>query len=278
MNNARQKALLAMTECAIMVALSTVLSLIKIIELPNGGSVTVASMLPIVVAVYRHGWAWGTGTALVNAVIQMLLGLNNFSYFTTWQSLLALALLDYIVAFLVFALAAVFKRVIKQQNLAMLLGVTLACVLRYACHVISGATVWAGLSIPDEAALLYSLSYNATYMMPEALILIITTAYIFSVMDFRKKVPTRIASTGIPLKSAYCYIGAGLCALVAIIVDTALVFSKLQDAESAEFMITGIADVNFVAFGIVTGIAVVAVAVLVILAKTFFANRPNKIA
>ena len=150
----------AMTECSIMIALSTVLSLIKLAELPYGGSVTIASMLPIAIAVFRHGGAWGFATALVNAFIQMLLGLNNFSYFTTWQSILALAIFDYVLAFAVFSLSGIFKKAIKNQGVAITLGVLLASILRYACHVISGATVWAGLSIPDEAALLYSFSYN----------------------------------------------------------------------------------------------------------------------
>ena len=65
-----------------MIALSTVLSLIKIIDMPYGGSVTVASMLPIVIAAYRHGAIWGLGTAMVNSAMQLLLGLNNLSYFS----------------------------------------------------------------------------------------------------------------------------------------------------------------------------------------------------
>ena len=104
------KQIRAMTECSIMVALSTVLSLIKLIDMPYGGSVTVASMLPIVIAVYRHGALWGLGTALSNSVIQLLLGLNNLSYFTTWQSVVAIILLDYIVAFGVFAISGIFKK------------------------------------------------------------------------------------------------------------------------------------------------------------------------
>lgn len=278
MNNARQRALLAMTECAIMIALATVLSMIKIIDLPYGGSVTVASMLPIAVAVYRHGWVWGVGTAFVNSTIQLLLGLNTLSYFTTWQSIVAIILLDYIVAYLCFALSAIFKRIIKQQSVAMTLGVALACIIRYTCHVISGATVWAGLSIPNEAALIYSMSYNATYMIPETLILVITTAYIFSVMDFRRKVPTRVAGIKASPRASCCYIGAGLCALAAIITDTALVFSKLQDAESGEFMISGLKDVNLTALFTVSGIALVAVVALIVLAKTIFTDRKNKIA
>ena len=70
-----------MTECSVMIALATVLSFFKLAEMPYGGSITVASMLPIVIAVYRNGGRWGLGTALVASAIQLLLGLKNFSYF-----------------------------------------------------------------------------------------------------------------------------------------------------------------------------------------------------
>ena len=43
-----------LTESSVMVALATVLSLLKLVEMPYGGSVTVASMLPVLIVSYRH--------------------------------------------------------------------------------------------------------------------------------------------------------------------------------------------------------------------------------
>lgn len=259
-----------MTECSIMIALSTVLSLIKLAELPYGGSITIASMLPIVIAVYRHGGVWGFGCALVNAFIQMLLGLNNFSYFTTWQSIIALAIFDYILAFVVFSLSGIFKKCIKNQAISMALGALLACVLRYACHVISGATVWAGLSIPSEAALIYSFSYNATYMLPDTIVLVLCTLYIGSVIDFTRQTPTRIA-TRFDKFEAYLYIGAGLSVLAGLIVIIANVFPTLQDPESGEFIFANIANTNFtlviIALAVAFAIAAALVAVALIRRK-----------
>ena len=77
---------LPLVECAIMIALATVLSMVKLAELPYGGSITIASMLPIAIIAYRRGMGWGLGSAFVYAVIQQLLGLNSLSYVTTWQS------------------------------------------------------------------------------------------------------------------------------------------------------------------------------------------------
>ena len=45
-------------ECAILIAMAFALSFIKIIDMPYGGSVTAASMVPIIVAGYRHGLNW----------------------------------------------------------------------------------------------------------------------------------------------------------------------------------------------------------------------------
>lgn len=262
-----------MTECSIMVALSTVLSLVKIIDMPYGGSVTIASMLPIIIAVYRHGAAWGLGTALVNSSIQLLLGLNNLSYFTTWQSVVAIILLDYIVAFGVFSLAGIFKKVEKRQNYVLLYGAILCCVLRYICHVISGATVWAGLSIPTEAALLYSLSYNATYMLPETIVLAAVTAYLTSVVDFKASIPTRIKSMKMEPKETYSILGAGLLLLATVITDVCLIFPHLQDPDSGEFVFSYIGNTNFVALGIVSAIGIIGALTLILYAK---ASRKTK--
>lgn len=257
----------ALTECSIMIALSTVLSIIKLFEMPYGGSITLASMLPIAVIAHRHNFKYGIGAALVASVIQLLLGLKNFSYFTTPESLIALGVFDYILAFGVFGLVGLMKKWIKSQSLAATVGVMLASVLRYLCHVISGATIWAGLSIPDEAAIAYSLSYNATYMVPETIILVLTAAYLTSSLDFTQKTPKRLRSESVDSFSALCFSGAGLAVLAALITDTILVFSKLQNYDSGEFMIMGLTEVNWLAVGIVTAAALAVAAVLVILAK-----------
>ena len=256
-----------MTECSIMVALSTVLSLVKIIDMPYGGSVTIASMLPIVIAVYRHGAAWGVGAALVNSAIQLLLGLNNLSYFTTWQSVLAIIMLDYIVAFGVFALAGIFRKIEKRQNYALLYGVILCSLLRYACHVISGCTVWAGLSIPTEAAFLYSLSYNATYMLPETIVLASVCAYLTSVVDFKAKTPTRIKTQAMSKGEIYATLGAGLLLVATVIADVCVIFPHMQDPESGEFVFKHLGNANFPLLIVVSAIGIIGAVALIIYAK-----------
>lgn len=221
-----------LVECALMVALGTVLSIFPLVEMPYGGSVTLASMLPCLLIAYRHGTAWGLGTAFVHAVVQQLLGLKNLSYFTTWQSVVAVIVLDYLLAFVVIGLGGMFRKRIAQQNLALASGAVVVCVLRYICHVISGATVWAGLSIPTQAALAYSFSYNATYMIPEAIVLAVTAYYLGSVLDFGRELPTRMPSKqgqGLP---DLLFALALLSAAVGVIVDIVLIGFHLQNPES----------------------------------------------
>ncbi len=235
----------ALSESAVMIALAAVLSLLKIIDLPAGGSVTVASMLPIAVIAYRHGLSWGLLSATVYGMLQQLLGLSALSYVTTWQSVVAVILLDYVIAFAVIGLAGIFRKPIKNQALSLCFGCFAVCILRYVCHVISGATVWAGFSIPSEAAMIYSLSYNATFMLPETIILLVTTAYIAANINFESKMPTRMIRPNIPAKLGWMAPVAGLLAVIATIADTLLIFSKLQNADTGEFDIRGLANVNW---------------------------------
>jgi thiamine transporter len=254
-----------LTEAAIMLALATVLSIVKILELPYGGSVTVACMLPVIIISYRHGVKYGLLVAFVYGVIQQLFGLKTLSYVTTWQSVVAVILLDYIIAFTVIGLGGLFRKV-SSQAYGLLLGTFLVCALRFLCHVISGATVWAGLSIPTNAALIYSIGYNATYMIPETIVTAAAAYYIGSVLDFRGDSITNLKKedrAGIPVLNWV----SGLIVVVAIVFDAVNIFMHLQNAESGEFDATGFANVNWKLIGVVTAVAVVIPVILLIISK-----------
>ena len=68
-----------LAECAIMIALASVLSLIKIPQFfftSLGGSITLFSMLPICVIAIKYGLGWGFGTAFIYSVMQLLFGIT----------------------------------------------------------------------------------------------------------------------------------------------------------------------------------------------------------
>ncbi len=262
-----------MAECAIMIAIATAISVFKLIDMPYGGSVTLAAMLPIAIIAYRHGIGCGMSTALVASALQLLLGLENFSYVTGWKSVVALALFDYVIAYAGFGLGGIFKRIIGNRALALASGATLANLIRYICHVISGATIWAGLPIPDAAALSYSVSYNAVYMIPEIIITVIIATYLGYSIDFTKSVPTRVKSEGLDSVSSWCLLGAGLAAASTLVTDTVLVFSHLQ-LPSGEFSLAGLADVNWLAVGIVTLVGALIISALVL--TVYFRTKRKK--
>ena len=255
-----------LTESAIMIALATVLSFIKLWDFPAGGSITIASMFPIAVIAYRYGAPWGIFTAIVHGIVQQLVSLSTLSYVTTWQSVVAVILLDYIVAFAVIGLAGIFRKKISRPSTALIMGSLLACVLRYLCHVISGATVWAGLSIPNEAALLYSISYNATYMIPETIILLLVALYMGENIDFTKSTITRIKQENLAKGTVWMLPVAGLMTLGALVYDIVAIFGRLQN-EDGVFDLSGIANVNWLVFAIVNAIAASIILTLVIVYK-----------
>ena len=258
-----------LVESAVMLSIATILGLIKLVQLPYGGSVTVASTLPIVIIAYRHGLRWGLLTGLAFGIIKQLLGLDTLSWVTTWQSIIAVIMLDYIVAFAVLGFGGVFRKG-TTQPLGIMLGALLAGFLRFICHVISGATVWAGLSIPTNAALIYSIGYNASYMVPETIVNMIIGYYLGSILDFRKDRVTRYVARKTSALPILKWLG-GLVLASGLIADTVLIFSKLQNAESGSFDITGLTNVNWVLFAIISAVAVVVAAILFILAA-----RPQK--
>ena len=251
-------------EGAMMTALATVLSIFKLIDMPYGGSVTIASALPLIIFAYRNGIGWGLLGGLSHAVIQQLLGLNTLSYVTGWQSVLAVILLDYIVAFTLVGLGGIFRKACKTQSGALLLGALLISVLRYVCHVISGATVWAGLSIPDEAALIYSFGYNATYMLPETVISCAAAYYLGGLVDFSKAIPERMAKKESTANRFPAIALSGAAFILGMIVDVWLIAPCLQDKKTGEFIISGLANADWLSVGIVTAASIIIGAFLLI--------------
>ena len=266
MKNKRNKNLQALTESALMISLAVVLSFLKLISMPYGGSVTLASLLPIAIVSYRHGIKHGIFAATVYAFIQQIMDLSMLSFVTSWQSVVAVIVLDYLLAFSIAGIAGIFRRPIKNQTVALTLGCFLVSLCRYACHVISGATVWAGLSIPTEAALSFSFAYNATYMIPETIVLLATTVYIASTVNFKANRPTRMQNRAMPAKHGWLSPTAGLIGLIAVIADTVIIFQNIQD-EDGNFVIESLLHVNWTLVIAITATALLIVCALLAIGK-----------
>lgn len=168
-----------MVECAILIALSFVLSLFKIFEMPFGGSVTPLSMLPVCLIGFMFGPKWGFGSAFIYSLLQMISS-QVFSWGLTPLVLIVCILADYIVAFTALGITGFFK---GKGNKGIIIGVFLAVFARFVCHYISGCTIWASV---DMNPYLYSLLYNGAYMLPEYIFTMIGTIIICNIPAFKK--------------------------------------------------------------------------------------------
>ena len=160
-----------LVECALMIALGTVLANIKIYGLANGGSVTLFSMVPFILVSFRHGAKWGLFTGFVNSLLQMLLGF----YAPPAPGLLPLVgmiLLDYVLAFTLLGLACVFAKPFKNRLLGVAVGTAIVCLIRFLCSFLSGVLIWGNLNegLPEWV---YSLTYNGSYMLPETILSVV---------------------------------------------------------------------------------------------------------
>ena len=187
----RRSNILRLTESAVMIAFATVLSEIKILEMPMGGTITAFSMLPILIIAYRYGVKWGILTGVAAGFLQMLLGMQNLKYGATFLAVVCIILFDYLVAFGVLGFGGIFRGKLKYQAAELAVGAVFAGALRFVCHFITGWTIWSVWAPEGMPAWLYSLGYNATYMVPEIIITAIGAALISLILDFQSPDITR---------------------------------------------------------------------------------------
>ena len=182
--SAKSKKTHILVECAVMIALATVLSFIKVYEAPFGGSVTLLSMAPIIVLSMRHGIKVGLSGAFVYSILQLILGINNVAWVPTAGGIILCILFDYLIPFTLLGLGGIFRNISFTKNkmlnliIASVLGTLLVTLLRFFCHVVSGAVIWYALDLEWYAddpthivhqygAWMFSLIYNGTFMIPE---------------------------------------------------------------------------------------------------------------
>lgn len=159
---------LQLVESALMIAIATVCSMVKI-DLPFGGGVTIVSMLPIIMISHRYGWKWGVLVSFVYSIGQLLLGLDNVAYGKTFLMGAAIVLLDYVIAYTVLGFSGAFGKSRK----AVAIGIAVTFTARFLCHYITGAWIW-GEWMPEEfmglkmgTPWIYSALYNGWYMLVE---------------------------------------------------------------------------------------------------------------
>ena len=173
-----------LTESAIFIAIGTVLSILKI-DLPFGGGVTIASMLPLVLISHRWGWRWGVLTAFAYSLIQLMMGLDNVGYATSFVMAVGVILLDYVIAYTVIGLSGTMEKLFKKSLTAVMVGIAVTFIIRFVCHYITGVWIWKKwmpetfMNMPMTSPWIYSLLYNGWYMLAEIIVTEIVAALIY---------------------------------------------------------------------------------------------------
>lgn len=141
-----------LANAALCLALAFVLSYIKLFDLPQGGAVTAASLLPIVAFAYSYGLAPGLVVGVAYGLLQMIQD--------PWIVTPVQAILDYPLAFACIALAAVARRL--PDSWGWLAGMALAAVGRFVCHTFTGVAFFAEYAEgTGMTPFVYSVSYNS---------------------------------------------------------------------------------------------------------------------
>ena len=150
--------------CAVSIALGTILSEIKIIDFPWGGSATLLSMLIICLPGYLFGLGAGLMTGVAYGILQLLV--DPYVLFPMQL------VLDYLLAFGSLGLSGIFassKNGLVKGYLTGILG-------RYVFAVLSGWIFFGEYAWEGWPVLPYSLVYNGIYIFAEAAITLVVLA------------------------------------------------------------------------------------------------------
>ena len=162
----------------ICVSLSFALSYLKLWDLPQGGSVTLVSLLPIMLFSYIYGAKKGLFVGFVYGLLQ--------SMQDPYIIHPAQFLLDYPIAFAMAGLAGILKNTkISLPQVKFALGALIAGTMRYVAHVVSGVFAFGAYAIDAGAknAFVYSLAYNS-FVFVDILLVIVAGVILFSSKAF----------------------------------------------------------------------------------------------
>lgn len=163
----------------ICIALSFALSYLRIVKMPQGGSITVASLLPLMIYSFMFGTKKGVFAGMIYGIMQAVQD--------TYILHPAQFLLDYPVAFAAIGLAGAFanlKSLDKLPQVQFALGAIVAGVGRYVSHLLSGIFAFGAFAPEGQPVFVYSLTYQAAYVLPDLLIVIVAGLIVFSAKSF----------------------------------------------------------------------------------------------
>ena len=150
-----------LTFSALCVALAVVLSQIRLFQMPQGGSITAFSMLPIVLVGYWYGVKAGISAGIVYGLLRLMLGATVIHPVQF--------ILDYPLAYAALGAFCLFR----DKKFGLQISFLAGAIGRFLCSFIGGIVFFGEFAPPDQPVWIYSAIYNATYIAPEAAITLI---------------------------------------------------------------------------------------------------------
>ena len=148
--------------CGMALALGYVASYIKIASMPMGGSMTLFSMMFICLIGYWYGLKVGLMAAVAYGVLQFL---QKPVVIHPMQPII-----DYVLAFGALGLSGIFK----DKKYGLIIGYSVAVFARFIFHSLTGVIFFIDVTeMGIVGGSIASLSYNLTYILPEAIITVI---------------------------------------------------------------------------------------------------------
>lgn len=156
-----------LTEIAVSIGLAVVCSFIKVLEMPQGGSIAL-TMIPLLFIAQKRGPVAGTIAGSIYGLLSLMIA--GVVYHP------ASILLDYVLAFGALGIAGFFKNSSKNIVLGSFLGV----LGRFISSLISGAVLFGEYAPAGQNPWIYSLVYQSTYMIPELIISVLILLLLFN--------------------------------------------------------------------------------------------------
>jgi thiamine transporter len=168
-----------LTEAALAIALAFVLGLIKVFQMPFGGSISL-DMVPLILLALRQGPFVGIVTGAAYGLLN--LAIEPFIVHPVQ------VLFDYPLAFGVLGLAGFFAPTVRGA----ILGTVVAVLARFLCHFISGIVFFAAYAPEGWNPYLYSAAYNLAYLVPSLLIALVVVVVLLRALESAQPSPRQL--------------------------------------------------------------------------------------
>ena len=139
--------------CAMFVLLDRISDMLNLFPMPSGGNLNLGP-IALLMCSYHLGWKNGLLVGIVSVFLQLVIG--SVGFYGIWSFLL-----DYLIAYAAYGLASLFPNYKYFYS-----GILITSLIRLASSTLSGTLLW-------ETPLWGSLVYNASYMVPTTICVLI---------------------------------------------------------------------------------------------------------